>query len=224
MKFAACLTLFCLCGAVPASRAQTPAGLPDTASYAWGGDTFRLGELVQANGTRLAAYVPSQRMGYEKWIAYFLAPPAPGRMPKRYKANVDELNSVKVHGHYYETMRKPNGRASDVLAYQLLAGPAIELLVYAEPRAIPLPIPLGVGLAMPVVSIKRSDKNHWYLRREGVLTPVVGSGFSQHMSQYLQDDPGLAQNIAANQPGYRYEDIPAIIAEYNRFKGLPITP
>lgn len=106
-----------------------------------------------------------------------------------------------------------------MLALHLFDGP-ISLAMYAEPRAIPLPIPLPLGAmtVVPLLRFKLSDKDHWYVSRNGACTEMPRAHFAELMSAYLGDNPGLAGKVARQEAHYQHADTPAIIAEYNRTK------
>jgi hypothetical protein len=108
-------------------------------------------------------------------------------------------------------------KTPDVLALHLFDGP-VSLALYAEPRAIPLPLPLPMGalVAMPLLSLHIADKDHWYLSRNGVCTEMTRAHFAERMSAYLADNPELAGKVARQELHYLHANTPAIIAEYNR--------
>ncbi|MGI4874096.1 MAG: hypothetical protein ACRYFX_23295 [Janthinobacterium lividum] len=209
--------------AIP-SQAQQPAATvaaTDTAGYMKGGyhkflDRFYFGTLTKTDGTEIHAYLPSQRIGYERIIDYFLTPPGRGEWNHRHTLKMKKIRSMAVHGRVYETVQR-RGKNTKIMALHLLDGP-ISLSTYAEPRSIPVPIPLMAGAAIPILAIPISNKNHWYLRRNGVCTEITRAHFAQLMSAYLFDNPELAAKVTRQQPGYQHRDTPAILAEYNRAK------
>lgn len=230
MKFHYCaaITLFMARPGTGWAQSSPSPTLPaDTTGHTKGGygkyiDRFYLGTLTKMDGTVIAAYLPSKRVGYERLIDYFLTAPAQGSWGGRHTLKMKKIRSMAVHGREYEVVQL-NGKNTKIMAMRLLDGP-ISLLIYAEPRSIPIPIALGVGVAMPILGINLSDKNHWYLRRSGgALTEIRRARFGQLMSSYLQDNPALASKVAHQELHYQYNDTPAIVAEYNR-SGPPSKP
>lgn len=205
-------------------RAQqlTPPVAEDTVGHVEGGygmavNRFYLGTLTKTDGTQVYAYMPYGHAGYEKRINYFTPPLSfDNQLRHRHGVKVKDIKSMTVHGRTFKPIELP-GKKPSVLALHLLEGP-IALATYAEPRAIPIPIPLVVGLPMPIVNLNISDKNHWYLYRNGVWTEIRRAGFAETMSAYLFDNPELAGKVARQEPNYLHRDTPAIITEYNRAK------
>ncbi|UOQ99982.1 hypothetical protein MUN81_10885 [Hymenobacter sp. 5317J-9] len=179
---------------------------------------YRMGTLTRVDGTTIQGYMPCNRIGYGGGKLRYFMPPlsidAQLRHPHTIK--MDEIQRIDVYGRLYEPMRL-KGKAPDVLALHLVEGP-ISLAVYVEPRTLPLPLPLPmVGYtAVPLLNFKLSDKDHWYVRRDGICTEIPRAHFAELMSAYLADNPELAGKVARQEPHYLHADTPAIVAEYNR--------
>lgn len=184
--------------------------------YGKGTDRYYYGTLTKIDGTVIRAYLPASRTGYEREIDFFFGAPAQMQSDKRFTVKIKDIKSMTVHGRVYEAVSLQK-KSPEVLALDVLDGP-VSLALYAEPRALPIPIPLGVGAAMPIVGIGISDKNHWYLRQNGVWAEITRVNFAQRMSAYLVDDHELAGKVLRGETGYQQADTPAIIAEYNRKK------
>ncbi len=218
--------LLCLSLAAHSGWSQNaPAAPADTAgfnnwAYGRAADRYYLGELVKADGTRLAVYLPVKSVGYAYQLHYFTKRSATDATGEHHKLDMAQVRSMTVRGRTSEAVIRPDGKPLGILAVRVLQGP-IDLLTHAEPRSIPIPIFAGVGVAMPILGIPLSDKNNWYLRRNGVMTEMKRGDFASRMSQYVFDYPELAAKVAAKQPGFEQRDVPAIIAEYNRFKSQP---
>jgi hypothetical protein len=181
---------------------------------------YRMGSITQEDGTTITGYMPCNLAGYGGGkLIYFLPPlsiDAQLRHPHTIK--ITKIKQMAVHGRLYETVQL-RGKNTDVLALHLFEGP-ISLAMYTEPRAIPipLPIPMGMLIAQQLLNIKLSDKDHWYLRRNGVCTEMPRAHFAELMSAYLFDNPGLAGKVARQEANYLHVNTPTIIAEYNQAK------
>ncbi|MGI4866374.1 MAG: hypothetical protein ACRYFZ_20780 [Janthinobacterium lividum] len=189
---------------------------------------YRMGTITQVDGTTIKAYMPCNLNGYGGGKLIYFMPPlsidAQLRHPHTIK--IPKIKQMAVHGRLYETVQL-QGKSTDILALHLFDGP-ISLAMYAEPRAIPIPLPVaqlvGVNAAMPILSIKRSNKDHWYLTRNGVCTEMPRAHFAELMSAYLFDNLDLAGKVARQEPNYLHANTPTIIAEYNQAKGASNKP
>ncbi len=194
----------------------------DTTSHAddSGQVRYRMGTITKEDGTTITGYMPCNLVGYGGGKLIYYMPPLSidAQLRHRHTIKIPEIKQMAVHGRLYETVQR-EGKNIDILALQLFDGP-ISLAMYAEPRAIPLPLPIPMGAytAVPVLHIKISNKDHWYLRRNGVCTEMPRAHFAELMSAYLVDKPELAGKVARQEPSYLYANTPAIITEYNRAK------
>jgi hypothetical protein len=180
---------------------------------------YRMGILTHMDGSTITAYMPCNRVGYSGKLRYFLPPLSiDAQLRHPHTINIEKIKQMTVHGRIYETVQR-QGKNTDVLALHLFDGP-ISLAMYAQPRAIPLPIPLPPGAfgLLPVLGFKLSDKDHWYVSRNGACTEMPRAHFAELMSAYLADNPELAGKVARQQAHYQHADTPDIIAEYNRAK------
>lgn len=223
LKLLFCVGLVMSAAAARPAWAQQPAApAADTVgrekfTYAKGTNRYYWGTLTKADGTQVPAYLPTRHVGYAGRITYFLPPlSVTNELRNRHGINIKEMQAITVRGRQYESIRL-NGKPIDILAVRLLDGP-VTLATYAEARAIPLPIPLGAGLPMPIAGFRISDKNHWYLRRDGAWTEIGRADFATALSAYLADAPELAAKVARQEPNYLHLNTPAIIAKYNQLK------
>ncbi|MGI4736685.1 MAG: hypothetical protein ACRYG7_16045 [Janthinobacterium lividum] len=181
---------------------------------------YRMGSITQVDGTTITGYMPCNLAGYGGGkLIYFLPPLSiDAQLRHRHTIKIPKIKQMAVHGRLYETVQQ-RGKNTDILALHLFEGP-ISLAMYTEPRAIalPLPIPMGAFTAVPLLRIKISDKDHWYLSRNGVCTKMPRAHFADLMSAYLFDNPDLAGKVARQEPHYLHANTPTIIAEYNRAK------
>ncbi|GAA4035274.1 hypothetical protein GCM10022409_19870 [Hymenobacter glaciei] len=209
----ACLLWFSL----PALGQVLPAAA-DTAGYVKGGygkftDTFYLGAFTATDSTKIQAYLPATRNGYERAIDYFETPPGRQPHPKRYSLNIIQVHTMRVHGRYYENLFVDD-ESIDVLALRVLRGP-VELFTYAEPQSVPVPIPVpGAGMLVGGASYINT---HWYLRRQGTVLKVRRGKFAEQLSAYFADCPALAQAVARGDEHCRFRDTPRLVAQYNQY-------
>ncbi len=215
------LLLLCPLRNLPAhAQAPLPAPATDTVGHHASGIPLRyyLGTLLKTDGTALSAYLPVTRAGHSGGnLIYFLPSPTGDRLGQRKTIDIDAIEAMHVHGRVYETVQH-KGKSTGVLALQLLNGPVC-LLTYADSRSWPLPLPLaGVGMPMPMVSIPLSDKNHWYVQRNGDYLELRRAKFAEELSAYLADEPDLAEKIARSEPQYQFANVLAVISEYNTRK------
>lgn len=120
-----------------------------------------------------------------------------------------------MRGQYSETL-SINGKSLHLLAARLVAGP-VELFNFAEAKSVPVPLPVPGGI-IPIVGIPHT-KNHWYLRRAGVVTEVKRGRFEEQVAEYLKDVPALADKVRRGEKAYHYQDMPKIVTEYNQQSG-----
>lgn len=166
-------------------------------------------------------YLPHSVNGFEKFIDFCETHPEVRPYPQTKHISVDKIHCMTVRGQYFETLHDNEGKSMRILAPRLVAGP-VELFNYAEGKSIPPIVPIAaiasMGAASTVLLLGINyTSNHWYLRRNGQLTEVKRSKFTEQVATYLQDAPELAQKVTARTKGYQYQDMPQIIAEYNSF-------
>jgi hypothetical protein len=216
-----CLLILCSLGKLPAhAQATLPSPAADTVGHRASGLPLRyyMGTVTKTDGTDFKAYLPATRAGYSGGnLIYFLPSPTGDRLGPRKTIDIDVIKTMLVHGRVYETIQH-KGKSTGVLALQLLSGP-VSLLTYADPRSLPLPLPLaGIGSGVPMLSIPLADKNRWYVQRNGDYLELRRAKFADELSTYLADNPDLAGKIARGESNYLYANVPAIIAEYNAGK------
>ena len=141
--------------------------------------------------------------------------------PKPVFITSEQLKWVELSGRYYEPVRLP-GESAHGLALRLQTGARVELFDVATPKkGVPIPLPVPGGLVPILWTGAFSDKyNHtWYLRRPGekAMTAVPeGKKFVAFLAGYLADAPVTAAAIRAKAEGYRYADVPQVLAAYNQ--------
>ena len=224
MKLAYYAAFALLLAAKLPGRAQLlpPPPATDTASHfnASGFVQYRMGTITQVDGTTITGYMPCNLAGYGGGKLIYYLPPLSidSQLRHPHTIKISKIKQMAVHGRLYETVQR-KGKNIDILALRLFEGP-ISLSMYTEPRAIPVPIPIFMGsyTSVPLLNIKISNKDHWYLRLNGVCTEMPRARFAEQMSAFLLDNPELAGKVARQEPNYLYANTPAIIAEYNQAK------
>jgi hypothetical protein len=204
------------------ARLSPPSSAPDTTSHTNEGGLvqYRMGSITQVDGTTITGYMPCNLAGYGGGKLIYFMPPLSidAQLRHRHTITISKIKQMAVHNRLYKTVQR-KGKNIDILALHLFDGP-ISLSMYTEPRAIPLPLPIPMGAftAVPLLNIKISDKDHWYLSRNGVCTEMPRAHFAELMSAYLFDNPDLAGKVARQEPNYLHANTPTIIAEYNQVK------
>ncbi|MFD1873726.1 hypothetical protein [Hymenobacter bucti] len=141
--------------------------------------------------------------------------------PKPVFITSEQLQWVRLDGHYYEPVRVAKAAAHG-LALRLATGPRVEVFDVATPKKgvpIPLPVPGGGGGLLWTGAFSAKYNHAWYLRRPGekTMAPVPdGKQFAPFLADYLADAPDLAAAIRAGAAGHRYEDVPALLSTYNQ--------
>jgi|GEM_PF-2748806 len=186
----------------------------DTAGHKHGFDVYYLGDLNRTNGTEERAYLPARHLGYERILYYYYSPPGQ-KGSKREQLKMDGVRSMTVHGRYFEKLII-NSEATDILALRMVQGP-MELFGYAQPKAVPLPIPVPGGAMVSTVLVDGYTKQRWFVRQQGSVVPISKGKFAVQMSALLSNYPALARQVSAGEEGYRYENIQAIVREYNDY-------
>lgn len=164
-------------------------------------------------------YLPHAVNGFEKFIDFCETHPEVRPYPKTKHISVDKIHCMTVRGQYFETLHSDEGKSLRILAPRLVEGP-VELFNFSEGKSVPPVLPIAaiasMGAASTVILLGINyTSNHWYLRRNGKLIEVKRSKFTEQVAAYLQDAPDLAQKVEARAQGYRYQDMPQIITEYN---------
>lgn len=203
-----------LFGASVASFAQqAPASSATDSTETSRRSDYAPGEVLTPEGKLVKAYFPHSINGFEKTISYYTTHPEVRPFPKPHYISVDKIKTLTVRGQYSETLSM-NGKSLHLLAARLVDGP-VELFNFAEAKSVPLPVPIPGAMLIPVVGIPYT-KNHWYLRRAGVVTEVKRGKFEEQISEYLNTQPELATKVKSKAKDYQYQDMVRIITEYNQ--------
>lgn len=176
-------------------------------------------EVTLASGRKVEGYFSLITTGLEKQIYYCETNPEEKPRPTTKLVKIDNIQSLTQRGIYAESLRQ-EGKNLRILAPRVVDG-QVELFVYAEPQRIPVPVPLPG--AVGIIGINYTN-NHWYLRRNGILTIVTHSDFRELMSSYTTDCLALKSQIDNNADGFRYKDMPNIVRLYNDFLTKGSTP
>ena len=182
--------------------------------------TYAWGTVEMRKGKRLRAYLPtSSARGLLMVIPYYPEAPGPGPLPKPKLLTAPNLRWMQIGAQYWEFLRNSqDGEGS--LARRLQAG-AVELFLA---QAVSMPILTALGsnpvLSSPAgatVSEMVVSPASWFLRRPGTAPVLVSpANFASQVAGFLRDDSELARHVAANEAGYRYDDLESIIQRYNR--------
>ncbi|GAB3827594.1 hypothetical protein [Hymenobacter jeollabukensis] len=209
-----------LLSATPAAFGQSP-GAPPADSLRWR-DTkpdarHGLGAMiVEADGRRVRAYLPTDAFGFEALVPYLSTNPEVRPFPKTKVVKVELLRSMTVRERYYETMRLPGDAHPRIMAWRVVNNGPVELFVYSD-SAVPMVPLLGLGVGLLTAALSTIPNSHWYLRRDGQLVPMERVNFREQMSQYVQDCVALRTQIQGGADGFRYSDMPNIVSLYNQY-------
>ncbi|WP_022825219.1 hypothetical protein [Hymenobacter norwichensis] len=203
---------------VASQAQQTPASSPTDSTETSRRSDYAPGEVVTPEGKVVQAYFPHSINGFEKTISYYNTHPEVRPFPKPHYISVDKINNMTVRGQYSETLEM-NGKSLHLLAARLVDGP-VELFNFAEAKSVPVPIPIPGAMLVPMAGIPYT-KNHWYLRRAGVVTEVKRGKFEEQISEYLKAQPELAAKVKNKDKYYHYQDMVLIISEYNKLTNSP---
>lgn len=176
-------------------------------------------EITLASGRKVEGYFSLISIGMEKQIYYCETNPEKKPRPTMKLVKIDNIQSITQRGIYAESLRH-GGKSLRILAPRVVDG-QVELFVYAEPQRIPVPVPLPGAVA--IIGINYTN-NHWYLRRNGMLTIVTHSNFQELMSSYTTDCLAIKAQISNSADGFRYKDMPNIVRLYNDFLAKGSTP
>ncbi len=141
--------------------------------------------------------------------------------PKPVFITSSQLQWVRLDGAYYEPVRLPDKEAHG-LALRLQAGPRVELFDVATPKKgvpIPLPVPGGMVPILWTGAFSNNYNHAWYLRRPGEKTMTAvpeGKKFAPFLAAYFVDAADLAATITTGAAGARYDDVPQLVATYNK--------
>ncbi len=124
---------------------------------------------------------------------------------------VDKVLTVRTCTAYLEQMVLA-GKSQHVLAVRTVDGP-VELFSYIETKRIHMAA-RGMGLEQNTGYVPNLQKQHWYLRRQGVLTEVQPREFVPQLTGYFSDDPATVAALGSNQ--VVYQDLSPLVAAYNQ--------
>ncbi|MCC3155882.1 hypothetical protein LJ737_01445 [Hymenobacter sp. 15J16-1T3B] len=209
-----------LCTTAPAALAQQPAtAQPDSIRWRDTKPDARHGlgtMIVEADGRRVRAYLPTDAFGFEALVPYLPSNPEVRPFPKAKVVKVELLRSMTVRERYYETMRLPGDAHPRIMAWRVVNDGPVELFVYSD-SAVPMVPLLGFGVGLLTAALSTIPNSHWYLRRDGQLLAVERGKFREQMSQYVQDCVALQAQIRTGAKDFGYGDMPRIISLYNDY-------
>jgi hypothetical protein len=146
-------------------------------------------------------------------------PEAPDSKPtvKPKFLGVYKVKWMRVREQYYELLNpdKPElarfaarrqAGAVDLFLAQMTVPPLVTSFLGATPV-----------LGSPATSATGgTTTSSWYLRRAAVAPLLVTpENFAVQVAAFLADDKELAAKVAASTPGYQFDDLEALIRQYN---------
>ena len=172
--------------------------------------------IIEADGRRVRAYMPTDAFGFEELVPYFSTNPEVRPFPKPKTVKVELLRSMTIRERYYETIRLPGDAHPRIMAWRVVNDGPVELFVYSDSAVPAVPL-LGLGVGLLTTALSTIPNSHWYLRRDGQLLLVGRSTFRQQMSQYVGECVALRTQIQNGTEGFRYGDMPNIVSLYNGY-------
>jgi hypothetical protein len=178
---------------------------------------FGQASVLAVTGKTYQLYVPLNRYGFSRELPVF---PKEADM-RQFNAQpqliaIDRVQSVQTSQGYLAHIVL-NGKRLHVLALRTVTGP-VELFSYIETKRIHMAAH-GAGAESSVGYIPNPDKQHWYLRRQGVLTEVQPANFAQQLATYFQDDAATVASLTSGATTYRL--LEPLVEAYNQRHPAP---
>lgn len=201
--------------AVRPARAQlAPTATDQLASAVYG---FGKATVLAVTGKTYQVYVPLTRYGFSHELPVFQQESDMRRLDAQPQAlAVDRVQSVQTEVSYLEHMVL-NGKRQHVLALRTANGP-VELFSYTETKRIHMAA-RGVGLEQSTGYVPNPARQHWYLRRQGVLTEVQQHNFTQQLATYFKDDPATVASLTSGAT--LYQTLTPLVEAYNQRHPAP---
>ncbi len=202
--------LWALLGArAAAAQVALPPAAKAAAAFANAAYHFGYAELTTVAGKVYPVYLPLARYGFSYELPVFQQESdmqRPDAEPK--SIPVARVASVHTTDAYLAAVVLA-GRPQSILAVRTVNGP-VELFSYVETKRIHMG---GGGLRRSIGYVPKLEKQHWYLRRQGIMTEVAPQSFAQQLAAYFSDDPAVAAGLAAGT--WAYPTLGALVGAYN---------
>jgi hypothetical protein len=182
------------------------------AADAFANSAFHFGyaELTTVAGKVYPVYLPLARYGFSGELPVFQQESDMQRADAEPKSiPVAKVTSVHTTDAYLEAVVLA-GKPQAILAVRTVNGP-VELFSYVETKRIHMG---GGGLRRSIGYVPKLEKQHWYLRRQGLMTEVAPQSFVQQLTAYFSDDPAVAAGLAAGT--WTYPTLGALVSAYNQ--------
>ena len=192
--------------------AQVPLPPAAKAADAFAGATYHFGyaELTTVAGKMYPVYLPLARYGFSQEVPVFRQESDMQRLDAEPQSiPVARVTSVQTTDAYLEQVVLA-GKPQPLLAVRTVQG-LVELFSYVETKRIHMG---GGGLRRSIGYVPRLDKQHWYLRKQGVMTEIDQQKFAPQLTAYFSDDPAVAAGLAAGT--WSYATLGALVSEYNQ--------
>lgn len=198
----------------PAHAQLAPTAADQLASAVYG---FGKATVLAVTGKTYQVYVPLTRYGFSRELPVFQQESDLRRLDAQPQAlAVDRVQSVQTEVSYLEHMVL-NGKRLHVLALRTANGP-VELFSYTETKRIHMAA-RGVGLEQNTGYVPNPARQHWYLRRQGVLTEVQPATFGPQLAAYFQDDPATVASLTSGAT--LYQTLTPLVEAYNQRHPAP---
>lgn len=189
------------------------------AADAFANATYHFGyaELKTVAGKVYPVYLPLARYGFSSELPVFQQESDMRRADAEPKSiPVAKVASVHTIDAYLEAVVLA-GKLQSIVAVRTVNGP-VELFSYVESKRIHL---WSDGLRRSIGYVPKLEKQHWYLRRQDLMTEVAPQSFVQQLTTYFSDDPAVAAGLAAGT--WTYPTLGALVNAYNQ-RQLPTGP
>jgi hypothetical protein len=195
--------------------AQVAPGASETFANAVYG--FGRASVLAVTGKTYQLYVPLNRYGFSHELPVFQQESDMRRLDAQPQAMaVDRVQSVQTSQSYLEHMVIA-GKRLHLLALRTANGP-VELFSYTETKRIHMAA-RSVGLEQNTGYVPYPQKQHWYLRRQGVLTEVQRENFAPQLAAYFQDDPATVASLTGGS--VVYQNLTPLVEAYNQRHPAP---
>jgi hypothetical protein len=199
---------------------QGPASPPgDTTRLVQGfrNQAFAWGTVVMQNGRRLQGYLPATASGMELMVPYYAQAPDSQPAVKPKFLGVYKVKWMRVQGQYYELLNPDKLEMARLAARRQTGAVDLFLAQMTVPPLVTSFLGAAPVLSSPATNAAGTTMKSWYLRRStGAPLLITPENFAKQVAAFLADDKELAAKVAAGAPDCQFDDLEALIRQYNQ--------